>query len=120
MTIIKLKRVYEDYENTDGLRVLVDRLWPRGVKKEDLHYDLWAKDIAPSSDLRKWFHENPDKNRDQFSFLYQKELSESEPVKKFITEIKQHTTVTLLYASKNEDNNHALILKQFLDKSMAE
>lgn len=120
MTRIKLKRVYEAYENTDGFRILVDRLWPRGMKKEDLHYDLWAKDVAPSPDLRKWFHENPDKNWDQFSFLYQKELSEAESVKKFIKEIKQYATVTLLYASKSEDHNHALILKQFLDKSMTE
>jgi len=119
MTVIKLKRVYGDYEKSDGFRILVDRLWPRGIKKETLHYDLWAKDIAPSANLRKWFHENPDNNWEQFVFLYQRELSESEIINDFLKTIKNHDVITLLYASKSEEHNHALILKDFLKKNLS-
>lgn len=115
MTDIKLKRVYEDYESSDGYRVLVDRLWPRGVKKEHLHYDLWAKEITPSPDLRKFFHENPDKNWELFVSKYQSELNKSTSVNDFIEKIKDYPVVTLLYASKDLVHNHAIILKEYLD-----
>ncbi|NDV69458.1 DUF488 domain-containing protein [Dysgonomonas sp. 25] len=118
MTTIRLKRVYEDCEKSDRFRVLVDRLWPRGIKKEALKYDLWAKDITPSPQLRQWFHQNPDNNWDQFAFLYKKELSGSPAVKDFVAIVKQHPVVTLLYASKSPDHNHALILKGFIEKQL--
>ena len=119
MTQVKIKRVYDPEERSDGFRVLVDKLWPRGIKKEDLHYDLWAKDITPSAELRKWFHEDVEKNWEGFSALYQKELSSSDAVKAFVANIKDKTVVTLLYASKDAVHNHALILKEFLEKSLA-
>ncbi len=115
---IKIKRVYEDPENTDGFRVLVDRLWPRGMKKESLHYDLWAKDITPSPELRKWFHEDQPNHWQQFEALYTKELESSKAVKDFITRIKKEKTVTLLYASKDTEHNHAMVLKEFLEEKM--
>jgi len=119
MTQIKLKRVYEDYSNDDGYRVLVDRLWPRGMKKEHLHYDMWAKDIAPSADIRQWFHDDIKDHWEEFSNMYKKELTKSEAVKKFVEAIKDKDTVTLLYASKEPEHNHAKILKAYLDKELA-
>ncbi len=115
---IKTKRVYEDPEPTDGLRVLVDKLWPRGIKKEELHYDIWEKDITPSTELREWFHTDPDKNWKQFTALYTKELESSEAVKDFINRIKKEKIVTLLYAAKDTQHSHALILKSFLDEKL--
>lgn len=115
---IKIKRVYEDPENTDGLRVFVDRLWPRGMKKEAFHYDIWAKDITPSPELRKWFHEDQQGNWEQFVEMYTKELSGSSAVTEFIKRIKKESAVTLLYASKDKQHNHAEILKDYLDKAL--
>ncbi|NDV96330.1 DUF488 family protein [Dysgonomonas sp. 521] len=115
MTQIKLKRVYEEMSGDDGFRVLVDKLWPRGMKKEHLHYDLWAKDITPSSGLRKWFHSDKENHWDDFVTMYQKELSESAEVKKFIDIISRYDVVTLLYASKEPEHNQAKILKAYLD-----
>ncbi|MDR2955540.1 MAG: DUF488 family protein [Prevotella sp.] len=119
MTQIKLKRVYEDYNENDGFRVLVDRLWPRGVKKEHLHYDLWAKDITPSSELRIWFHKDSGKHWNDFVKMYQKELSGSEALSHFVNAIKDKDVITLLYASKEPIHNHARILKEYLDKALA-
>lgn len=78
MTQIKLKRIYEDPEPTDGYRIFVDRLWPRGMKKEAVHFDLWEKDITPSPELRGWFHQAPDERWNEFAALYRKELNGSE------------------------------------------
>jgi len=116
MAQIKLKRVYEDYSDEDGYRVLVDRLWPRGMKKEHLHYDLWAKDITPSPDLRKWFHDDSQNRWESFAEMYRKELSQSEAVKGFIDTIKDKDVVTLLYASKEPEHNHAIILKKYIER----
>ena len=118
MTQIKIKRVYEDPESSDGYRVFVDRLWPRGMKKEALHYDLWAKDITPSPEIRQWIHQDPDARWHEFAGLYRKELNSSDAAKAFVEKIGQYLVVTLLYASKSPDHNHALILKDFLDEKM--
>lgn len=115
MPLIKLKRVYEDYSEDDGYRVLVDKLWPRGIKKEYLHYDLWAKDIAPSSSLRKWFHADTESRWKEFSEMYRRELQVSNAVKKFVDEISSEQIVTLLFASREPEHNHARILKAYLD-----
>ena len=115
MTQIKIKRVYEDPEPIDGYRVLVDRRWPRGMKKEHLKYDAWEKGITPSSELRKWFHENPIGNWEGFSAMYRKELETSEAVQDFLTKIKSYKPDTLLYASKEPVRNHARILQQYLE-----
>jgi len=118
MTTIKLKRVYEDYSEDDGLRVLVDRLWPRGVKKEELHYDIWAKDITPSNELRKWVHMDTQNRWDEFAIRYQQELSEEKHITPFIEKIKGYPVITLLYAAKDQLQNHALILKGVLEKEL--
>lgn len=118
MTEIKLKRVYDQQEEQDGYRILVDKLWPRGIKKEDLHYDLWAKDIAPSTPLRTWYHQDKDNNWDLFSKKYLLELEQSSTMKSLIDTIKNKDTVTLLFASKNAIENHALILQKYLQQKL--
>lgn len=115
MTSIRIKRVYEDFEEGDGFRILVDRLWPRGIKKENLHYDLWAKDITPSSALRQWYHQSIEKNWDTFVIAYQKELDNVADMDMYINSFKAHPVVTLLYASKDSVHNHAIVLKNYLD-----
>jgi uncharacterized protein YeaO (DUF488 family) len=115
MTQVKIKRVYEPEEKNDGYRVLVDRLWPRGIKKENLHYDLWAKDITPSTPLRQWYHQDEENHWEEFRKKYVKELVNSSAVKDFIDKVKGQKVVTLLYASKNAAENHALVLQGFLE-----
>ena len=115
MTQIKIKRVYEDPEAEDGYRVLVDRLWPRGMKKEHLKYDVWEKDITPSPELRKWFQEDPVEHWEGFTAKNRKELETSEAARNFLITIRPYKTVTLLYASKEPVRNHARILQQFLE-----
>lgn len=115
MTQIKIKRVYDDFSEEDGYRVLVDRLWPRGMKKEHLKYNYWAKELTPSTDLRKWFHEDIKKNWDRFVEMYRQELEHSTQAIAFLDKIKSYPTVTLLYASKEAFYNHARILQHFLE-----
>ena len=120
MTQIRIKRVYEEPDATDGYRVLVDRLWPRGIKKEHLKYDVWEKDITPSPELRKWFHEDQAEHWEGFAAMYRKELENSEAALRFIDTIKHHHTITLLYASKAPIYNHARILQRFLQEHLDE
>lgn len=116
MTKLKLKRVYDDYSPDDGYRVLVDKLWPRGVKKESLKFDEWNKVITPSTTLRKWYHDDMKNRWNEFKTYYLRELNESQAVSAFIDSIKQYPEVTLLYASKDKEQNHALILKSYIDE----
>jgi len=116
MTTVKIKRVYEPTDPGDGLRVLVDKLWPRGIKKTDLHYDIWAKDISPSTPLRQWYHQEPETRWNEFQRKYTQELKESGAMKDFMEQIKGEKTITLLYASKNAAENHALILREYIEK----
>jgi uncharacterized protein YeaO (DUF488 family) len=113
--VIKLKRVYEEPSLKDGYRILVDRLWPRGLTKEKAKVDLWLKDIAPSNELRKWYHNNFDQ-WDEFKKKYKKELEDNkaafDELKKVI---KQNKVVTFVYSSKEEKYNNAAALKEFLD-----
>lgn len=118
MTEIKLKRVYDKYEVEDNLRVFVDRLWPRGIKKEELKYDIWIKEIAPSNELRKWVHEDKENRWGEFVAFYRKELLEGDSLYSFMKKIKDYQTVTLLYAAKDKVQNHALILKNILDEQL--
>lgn len=118
MTQVKIKRVYDPEESSDGYRVLVDKLWPRGIKKENLHFDLWAKDITPSTPLREWFHQDQENHWDGFKERYIQELKTTAAFKDFLDKIKEKKTVTLLYASKNAAENHALILQQYLEKEL--
>lgn len=109
---IAIKRVYEPFSKADGYRILVDRLWPRGIKKEDAHVDLWLKEVAPSTALRKWFNHEPEKWR-SFLSKYKAELKESAALEELQALRKQHKTVTLLYGAKDEQHNQAVALKQF-------
>ena len=99
---LRIKRVYEPSESNDGFRILIDRLWPRGINKEKAHIDLWLKEIAPSNEVRKRFHHEPGKWK-EFVEKYYEELEQSEAVNEIINLIKKHKSVTLLYAAR--DNN---------------
>ena len=114
MTRIRIKRVYEPEAPEDGYRVLVDKLWPRGIRKEALRYDVWAKEIAPTPGLRAWFHAAPAERWEEFRRRYTGELRSSPAVCDFVRRIAGKDTVTLLYASKNAAGNHALILQEYL------
>ena len=119
MTEIKTKRVYDPAEPSDGFRVLVDRLWPRGLTKEKLKADLWAKEISPSNELRQWFHENPDGNWQKFEDRYRDELEKSPAMDDFLNQLQGHQVVTLLYSSKNQTENNALVLKDYLTSRLS-
>src|ERR1700749_477541 len=104
MASITTKRIYEPAEKTDGFRILVDRLWPRGVSKEKAKIDLWLKEIAPSTELRQWYQHDPDK-WDEFKKRYYHELdAQPDVVNQLAEQVKKHH-VTLVYSSKNEDIN---------------
>lgn len=113
--MIQIKRVYEDYADTDGYRILVDRLWPRGLTKERAHVDEWVKEIAPSNELREWFHHAPTRFA-EFKTKYLKELQEKKDLLAAIKKKAQHHRVTLLYGAKDETHNQAQILLTLLKK----
>ena len=113
---IKLKRVYEKPEKSDGTRILVDRLWPRGLTKEKAALDLWLKEIAPSTELRKWFGHEPKKWR-SFRGRYQTELKRHPKQLKLIKDKEKAGTVTLLYGARDREHNEAVVLKQVLERS---
>lgn len=117
MTRIRIKRVYEAPAPDDGCRVLVDRLWPRGVRRDALHCDVWARDLAPSAGLRSWYHADPGDRWEEFRRRYTDELRASQAVREFVRGIEGADTVTLLYASKNAAENHALILQEYLQRA---
>lgn len=108
-----IKRVYDAPAKDDGYRVLVDRLWPRGVSKQEADLDIWLKDIAPSPELRQWFNHEPEKFA-EFSARYEDELSKNPAVDELKSIIKDHKTVTLLYGAKDPKNNQAAALKKFM------
>ncbi|MDY5240991.1 DUF488 domain-containing protein [Alistipes senegalensis] len=120
MTRIRIKRVYEAPAPDDGCRVLVDKLWPRGVRKAALQYDVWAREIAPSAELRTWYHADPAARWPEFRRRYTEELRNSQAVRDFVREIADAGTVTLLYASKNAAENHALVLQEYLQRAAEE
>lgn len=120
MNELKCKRIYETPAETDGFRILVDKLWPRGMKKENAEIDLWAKEITPSNELRKWFSHIPEKY-EEFKKRYRQELSENPASRKFkdlCIEKLNDNNVTLLYAAKSEKYNHAVVLKDWLEEHM--
>lgn len=112
---IKIKRAYDPPEKSDGYRVLVDRLWPRGIKKEDLPLDEWAKEIAPSTALRKTFSHDPEKWTD-FQRAYKAELRKSEAKTKIaeLAEKARKGPLTLVYSAKDPDHNNAQVLKDVI------
>lgn len=107
----KLARIY-DKHIPDGKRVLVDRVWPRGISKEDAKLDEWLKDVAPSTELRKWFNHDPDKFS-EFKKKYREELRNNEAVQALKD---MNGSVVLLYGAKDEVHNHAIVLKEFLEE----
>ena len=110
---ILIKRIYEEPAKEDGFRILVDRLWPRGIKKEAAVIDEWLKDLAPSTALRQWFGHAPDLWAD-FQKKYKVELKQNPLVDSFLTQHAHTGIITLLYAAKDMQHNHALVLQQYL------
>lgn len=120
MKTLKIKRIYEPYDPKDGFRILVDRLWPRGIKKVDTKIDLWEKEIAPSTELRKWFGHQPDLFP-EFETRYEKELENNPITPEFINIIRSHLeteNVTLLYGAKDQKDNQAVVLFEWLQKQI--
>jgi len=112
---IAIKRIYEPPARDDGQRVLVDRLWPRGIRKEDAALDAWLKDIAPTSELRKWFGHDPARF-DAFSERYRRELDENGAAVEELRELIGKGDVTLLYAAHDEHCNQARVLADYMEK----
>lgn len=114
--MIKTKRIYEPPSPDDGYRLLVDRIWPRGISKEKAALDDWMKDVSPSTELRKWFHHDPEK-WDELLEKYFAELDQKEQaVKRLNDVVKNHDRVTLLYAAREEKRNNAVALKLYIEK----
>lgn len=114
MTIIKIKRIYEPPETGDGFRVLIDRLWPRGIAKKMQKIDLWIKELAPSNELRQWFNHDPAKWK-EFQKKYKQELYKNKEIfDNFIKLISDKKIVTLLFAASDEIHNNAVVLKDVL------
>ena len=112
---IKIKRIYDPPSHEDGYRVLVDQLWPRGLKKEDAQFDRWVKEIAPTTELRKWYNHDPEK-WPEFKRRYFDELDgHAEFINEFIKTIKKRN-VTLLFSSKELKLNNALALKEYIER----
>jgi uncharacterized protein YeaO (DUF488 family) len=112
---LRIKRAYEPPFPSDGTRILVDRLWPRGLTKAESSVDLWLKDIAPSAELRRWFGHEPAKWQ-EFRSRYRAELREKLDLMVSVKERAEDGMVTLLYAAKDEKHNHALILLEQLER----
>jgi uncharacterized protein YeaO (DUF488 family) len=115
MEIIKIKRIYEEPSEGDGYRILIDRIWPRGISKKDAKLDEWKKEIAPSEKLRKWFDHDPDKFA-LFSKKYRKELEDKSEDLDIIRKKAKQKTVTLLYGAKDTEHNQAVVLQKVLQK----
>jgi uncharacterized protein YeaO (DUF488 family) len=115
--MIRLKRVYEPADSQDGRRFLVERLWPRGMKKENLVMDGWLKDVAPSDALRQWFGHDPAK-WEEFLQRYAAELENKPAASAPLLDEARHGTVTLLYSAHDLEHNNALALKRFLDERL--
>ncbi len=113
--MIKIKRVYEKPDIHDGLRILVDRLWPRGIRRSTSNIDLWIKDVAPSMELRKWYsHE--EKKWPEFEKKYKEELKENKGFDKILDIVQKADPVTLLYSTSDKEHNNAVVLWKVLEK----
>ena len=115
--MIKIKRVYEPVTPADGERYLIERLWPRGIKKEGLKLKVWLKDIAPSTELRQWFAHDPIKWA-EFRRRYMKELTSDAAALRPLIAAARRGTVTLLYSARDTEHNSALVLLAFLEKKL--
>src|SRR5947207_1734232 len=113
--MIKLKRAYEAASDDDGVRILVERLWPRGISKEKAKIDEWLKALSPSPELRKWFGHDPEK-WEEFQKRYRKELDQNQEMAKDLKRRARGKTITFVYAARDEAHNSALLLKEYLSK----
>lgn len=111
--MVTIKRAYEKASKNDGYRILVDRLWPRGVSKEEAALDLWLKDIAPSTELRKWFGHDP-KRWVEFEKRYRAELKEKRELVAELRKVAKEHKITLVYGAKDEEHNQAAVLRDYL------
>lgn len=114
MTQIRLKRAYESAAADDGFRIYIDRLWPRGLSHENFHYDLWDKDIAPSTGLREWFHQDPSDRWTEFEAKYIDELKANPSFAALKSLVESKPVVTLLYSSHDSLHNNAVVLLKAL------
>jgi uncharacterized protein YeaO (DUF488 family) len=112
---IQIKRAYEPPSKEDGVRILVDRLWPRGITKEKAAVKEWAKDLAPSTELREWFHHDTG-HWPEFEKRYKAELKHNAAIEPFREEYRETKLITLVYGAKDEEHNHAIVLKNYLDQ----
>ncbi|MEQ8355930.1 MAG: DUF488 domain-containing protein [Kiloniellaceae bacterium] len=112
---VEVKRVYDERAGADGRRILVDRIWPRGLSKEDLHHDAWLKNLAPSTGLRKWFGHDPAR-WDEFKKRFFTELDDRSGAVEEILALCRESRVTLLYGAKDRDHNNAVALKVYLEQ----
>ena len=115
---VRILRVHEDPAGDDGCRVLVDRLWPRGISRERAALDHWCKDVAPSPELRTWWDHDPAR-LEEFAGRYRLELDGNPAVEELLALIEQHATTTLLYAARDPEVNHAAILRDHVDGARA-
>ncbi len=113
--MFEVKRIYEKPSEDDGIRVLIDHLWPRGLKKEDVKIDHWMKEIAPSNDLRKWFG-HKEERWEEFKNRYREELKDKKDLLKQLQDLGKKKKVTLLYSAKNTEINNAQVLLELLRK----
>ena len=119
MTTIQIKRVYEPIAKQDGARFLVERLWPRGMKKEALHMEAWCKNPAPSGDLRRWFNHDPAKWK-EFQRRYWAELANNPAASEQLLDAAKQGNITLLYSAHDTEHNNAVVLKLYLEKRLRE
>jgi uncharacterized protein YeaO (DUF488 family) len=117
--VIKIKRAYDEPAKDDGYRILVDRLWPRGVTKAKAAIKEWAKDLAPTTELREWFAHDPERWA-EFQQRYKAELKKNEAVEAFREEYREAKMLTLIYAAKDEQHNHAIVLRVYLEHLFGE
>ena len=110
---LRRARIYDPPSDSDGFRILVDRLWPRGSKKDDAHVDVWLKEVGPSDDLRKWFGHDPEKYA-EFARRYRAELAENPAFAELRELVGEHDTVTLLYGASDTEHNQAVVLTEEL------
>lgn len=112
---VRIKRVYEEPSESDGTRILVDRLWPRGMSKDKAKLDVWLKEVGPSNELRKWFGHDPAKY-EEFKKRYQRELAHNAAFAELEKIVKEKRIVTLLYSAHDTEHNQAVVIKAYLEK----
>jgi len=112
--LVTIKRIYQEPEPADGRRILVDRLWPRGLSKERARVESWLKEIAPSDELRRWFGHDPARWQ-EFAARYRDELARQRPLLDELRSLAAREKITLLYAAKDEERNNAVVLKELLE-----